>query len=140
MSDVNLPPPTIEVEGPDKQPTEICFTKEEANFFLYVVDFYRTIIQDVTTQVPPLELVFILAFLQAAIESQAPHADQAFDETRAFFRQVYPAIMSSVPPGEVQPEEGQLLIVIPKPSPQSCAVTPMGDEPRIILPGTGSVN
>jgi len=136
-----MPVPEIQVPGENNEPIPVSFSKEQANYLLHVVDFYRTVIEGVVNTVPPLELVFILAFLQAAIETQAPEgATEAFNEARAFFQQVYPTLMRTVAEAEGAPEEGNLLIVVPKPSPASVAVSPAEENPRIIIPGSGLVN
>lgn len=134
-----IPPPAPPADPPQPDGIEIPH-KENANFFLYVVDFYRSTLEEIIAKVPPMQIVFLLAFLQGAIESQLAEAAGAFEECREFFRAVYPPFMQGhiLSHPDEAPKDDEILIIIPTPSPM-IGLT-QDDTPRIITPGSSKVN
>lgn len=134
-------PPPAPPSTPPAPPAQVSFSRDEANYFLHVVDFHRELIVGITKDVAPLDLPVVLAFLQSAIETQIHQSRQAFDEQRVFFNTIYPVVLHQN--AEEHPEEsteGSIMIVVPTPR-NGPALDTYSDPPRIITPsGSKLVN
>lgn len=127
-------------------PVPVNYSAAESQFFLQVLDFYRPAIKSLLATIPPAELVVVLAFLQAAMETQAPVFTEGFEDVRNFFQQVYPSILkhdeeqrraAAEAEGQELPKENDSLnIVIPAPANNLQGKEPQAEEPRIIMPGS----
>lgn len=126
----------------EEKVTEVTYSKNEANYFLHVVDFHRETIAEVLARISPLDLVVVCAFIQAAIETQIPAAGPAFDEQRQFFDAIYPSILAGneVLHPEDKVAEGNLIIVIPSPTPDTLGVCNTVEPPLLVAPGSRMVN
>lgn len=136
MNDNNNNPPYIELDG-EPQPIQVFFSEEEANFFIQKVDFYQPVIKAMTQSCPPGDLVVLLAFLIAAIETQKPDTGPAFDEIRVFFNAIYPNILAH--DAEKNPQsvdEDGCRVVVPRATPGKRGIDAFSTEPKIILSGS----
>lgn len=136
-------------ESAGAPPVPVDYNAGEINYFLQSLDFYRPLLKKLIASVPPTELVVLLAFLQAALESQADGLFRgAFEDVRAFFDKLYPVILANdlemrqqdaAEKGEPYVEEEGILIVIPTPTQGVVARSPLEEEPRLITPGTRTI-
>jgi hypothetical protein len=136
MNEPIMPPPGPPADN-TAGPVPSSVESNEAFYFLHVLDRYREIIQQVSSNIPPLELLVVLGFLQAALEVQLPVAREAFEEVRGWFDLVYPGMLNHFrnTSGEEIPEN-QLLIVTPSIKGSNVLVTPAGEESKLLTPGS----
>lgn len=122
-------------------PLQVVFSEDEANYLLHVIGFFGPLLKEFTNRFSPGDLVAVLGFLQAALETQVPGLRGAFDDVREFFDNVYPLLLKADAKenGEVT-EPQSLMLVFPQPAPGTPAVSPLEEEPRIIIAGNDRVN
>lgn len=134
--------PILPTTQEEEAPIEVVFTKEEVNYFVQAIDFFQPLIKSLFDNVTPTDLPIILAFIQSVLETQIPDLGGAFDEVRALFNQLYPMVLEDFKaknPEEAEASKTNVIVLYSKPTQEVPAVS-LSDEPRIIIPGNGSIN
>lgn len=135
-------PHVIPLIAPDGEPapTQINFSEAEANYLIQILSFYETVIRDVTNKIPPRELLVVLSYLLAVLETQMEHVGDAVTEMRKFFNTIYPAMLANNELQHPEDKDSAFILLVPTAAPGKISLAPFEEKPLIIQPGSTRVN